>query len=854
VRPALEEYQGLWRRFVTTWVSLRRGERPAARALVDQALADGLGACDLSTVPDDVDDDVELACAIAVVRRSSALDTEGYLAANPSVTGLPDGPVAHFCRSGWRSLLNPSLDFDVWWYWFAHIGLHEQRVNPLVHYLVHGRHHGMSATPPAPAEPHTVRYREGQPLRRACLFAAYDADGVVDEYVVAYIRELSRFADVYYLADCRIGEVELAKLAGITRGAWAQPHGCYDFGSYARLAHELVGRSRLEEYDEVILANDSSFLLRPLDHVFARMDATACDWWGLNLAKRDFERPHEPLPLSAVMTDMLGRPEWSQLNQVHVSSYFLVLRRQAFSDEAVHRLLSQVSPEDAKARVILKYEVGLSRLLLTNGHQVSTLIDDLYPYHPLYTSDYFQLLRLGFPLLKRNLLTENPRQCPDLGEWRARVAAVLPEAPLDLIEDNVRRVADDDKLQRSLAIVTRPDGSVFVPSALKGRQVRILDRSVPKYDHWWAFPVCAYEHTLAGNERSVFEMVKDDPSIKKVVLTRSRRVELSGANVVTLPLMSEQGQWHAARSRVIFIKHSPRINVPYPLDPIAHAFVNLWHGIPLKRFGWAAAAIGSDDRPGLAEHHLASRAIITSSRLDTLTMTAAFHPLRIHEMWPTGLPRNDFVVRADEQLPPDLLDQVERLRSEVAGRRLVMFLPTFKDAQADAYYRFTDSEIAWLRSWMARHDAVLGVREHMADKAHTYSQMLASLGPINLSARRYPDLEPLYRVADALVSDYSSCLVDFQLTGKPVISFAYDYDHYVNVERGLFYDLEKVLPGPVCRDFDSLTAALEQVFEELTAEQTEDYAWRRSLFFDHLDDRNAARVVRRVKELYVTGL
>ena len=46
----------------------------------------------------------------------------------------------------------------------------------------------------------------------------------------------------------------------------------------------------------------------------------------------------------------------------------------------------------------------------------------------------------------------------------------------------------------------------------------------------------------------------------------------------------------------------------------------------------------------------------------------------------------------------------------------------------------------------------------------------------------------LYRVADGLVSDYSSCLVDFLLTGRPVASFAYDLDRYSQQERGLFYD------------------------------------------------------------------
>ena len=32
---------------------------------------------------------------------------------------------------------------------------------------------------------------------------------------------------------------------------------------------------------EMMLANDSAWLVQPLDTVFAKMDATTCDWWGL---------------------------------------------------------------------------------------------------------------------------------------------------------------------------------------------------------------------------------------------------------------------------------------------------------------------------------------------------------------------------------------------------------------------------------------------------------------------------------------------------------------------------------------------------------------------------------------------
>ena len=138
----------------------------------------------------------------------------------------------------------------------------------------------------------------------------------------------------------------------------------------------------------------------------------------------------------------------------------------------------------------------------------------------------------------------------------------------------------------------------------------------------------------------------------------------------------------------------------------------------------------------------------------------------------------------------------------------------------------------------------------MADKARTYWHQLAPLGSIDLSNRRFSDLEVLYRVADGLVSDYSSCLVDFLLTGRPVASFAYDLDRYAQQERGLFHDLTKVLPGPVCRDFDELATALDEFFVKPDADAADDYRWRRRIFFDHVDDQASRRVVDRVRALY----
>ena len=106
--------------------------------------------------------------------------------------------------------------------------------------------------------------------------------------MVAYLRDLSRFADVYYLADCPLEAGELDKLAPYTKGRWAIRHGRYDFGSYSMLARDLVGWDVIEQYDELMLANDSCYLVQPFDQVFAGWTPGRPHWWGLQATYDDF--------------------------------------------------------------------------------------------------------------------------------------------------------------------------------------------------------------------------------------------------------------------------------------------------------------------------------------------------------------------------------------------------------------------------------------------------------------------------------------------------------------------------------------------------------------------------------------
>ena len=152
----------------------------------------------------------------------------------------------------------------------------------------------------------------------------------------------------------------------------------------------------------------------------------------------------------------------------------------------------------------------------------------------MYSRRSFDLIRAGFPLVKRNFLAENPRDVPGFAAWPDWLTAAAPEAPIDLIKASIARVSPDDRIQRGLSIGRdEQTGRKVRPHRPLGPYAfRWMAEKEPKLAHWWAFPVTADTHRLDPGARALFESVRDDPTIRKVVLTRSRRFDLDGENTV----------------------------------------------------------------------------------------------------------------------------------------------------------------------------------------------------------------------------------------------------------------------------------------------------------------------------------
>jgi CDP-glycerol glycerophosphotransferase len=61
----------------------------------------------------------------------------------------------------------------------------------------------------------------------------------------------------------------------------------------------------------------------------------------------------------------------------------------------------------------------------------------------------------------------------------------------------------------------------------------------------------------------------------------------------------------------------------------------------------------------------------------------------------------------------------------------------------------------------------------------------------------YPDISELFLISDVLVTDYSSSMFDFAVTGRPMVFFTYDLERYRDHVRGFYFDFDAEAPGPL---------------------------------------------------------
>jgi CDP-glycerol glycerophosphotransferase len=253
-----------------------------------------------------------------------------------------------------------------------------------------------------------------------------------------------------------------------------------------------------------------------------------------------------------------------------------------------------------------------------------------------------------------------------------------------------------------------------------------------------------------------------------------------------------------------------------------------WHGTMLKKIAM--------DRQRLAPRAMVA-AFLESRRWDVLLSQNPFSTRILRNaykfsgpVWEEGYPRDDGLTAGDAA-------DVRARLGIPDGVTVVLYAPTWRDDRPDQVDHLDVSAFA---------DS-LGEGYVTLLRGHSRSLLpgrdLHATNVIDVTG--YPDVSELFLAADALVTDYSSVMFDFSVTGKPIFFYTPDLEHYRKQLRGFYFDLIEVAPGPVVEEAEKLVDLI-RTRDAVHAEYAEKYAaWRER--FNPRDDGGAAeRVVVRL--------
>ena len=226
-------------------------------------------------------------------------------------------------------------------------------------------------------------------------------------------------------------------------------------------------------------------------------------------------------------------------------------------------------------------------------------------------------------------------------------------------------------------------------------------------------------------------------------------------------------------------------------------YLQTWHGFALKR-------IERDAEASLPAGY-AAYAARDSAQTDLIVSNAALMT-RIYkesfwydgEVAECGSPRNDVLFAPAE-------GSREKVRAALAlpeGVSIALSAPTFRaDGSMDAYcLDYGRLQKALEKRFGGRWVILIRLHPHVMAQA----KELHFDGKNTFDATAYDDMQELLAAADAVVSDYSSLMFDYGLTGRPCFQFAVDIEAYSR-DRNFYFPLSK-MPFPLATDH----AALEQ--------------------------------------------
>lgn len=194
----------------------------------------------------------------------------------------------------------------------------------------------------------------------AAVVAMHNNNAIIDDNLIKYLSEVKKYTGfIVIAADHPIIPSELEKVKNIVDAVIFIKHYEYDFGSYKRGYFLLKKLDLLQQINNIVFLNDSVIYIGDnLSRQFKQLQEK--DFYGLTVNSYGYTRAD----------NSSGRYGWGF--SPHIQSYFFSVSSKIFNTQWFYQFMQKIKYEREKEDIIINYEMGLSKLILSHGFSLNS--------------------------------------------------------------------------------------------------------------------------------------------------------------------------------------------------------------------------------------------------------------------------------------------------------------------------------------------------------------------------------------------------------------------------------------------------------------------------------------------------
>lgn len=329
--------------------------------------------------------------------------------------------------------------------------------------------------------------------------------------------------------------------------------------------------------------------------------------------------------------------------------------------------------------------------------------------------------------------------------------------------------------------------------------VMYLSMLMPRNKEMYVFGAWLGEK-YADNTKALFECAQKRKKIRTIWISKNKDVveEVRNLGYEAYYYASLKGIAVSLRAKYVFVTNG--------ISDVNHAFmgnavfINVWHGVPLKKIGYDDSYARNWDsvprkiRDGIVNVALGREYVVATSETIASLYESAFRRPK-EQILCLGQPRNDVFFKPRE-------------KQWFQGKKIILYAPTHRKEGKEIMPLSKMFQLDKWNSFCETYDYYLVIKKHFYHKEEQehleqYKRILDVTGQTF-------DTQLLLMETDILITDYSSIYIDYMLLNRPILFYAYDYETYLKEDRQMYFQYENVTPGPICTTDSQLLEELER--------------------------------------------